>query len=98
MYYPTLHLEIARYVQSAGLAGYDIPWEISRIIGPPPSAMCKPGVRSAPPPTPRKSWSAQKGRGQTNGPPPPTKGWANLNVNGDGNGNEKVTPAGLFDS
>ncbi|TDL25630.1 hypothetical protein BD410DRAFT_784664 [Rickenella mellea] len=42
-YYPTLHLEVARYVTLAGLAGYELPWTVSRLIGPPPSAMCKPG-------------------------------------------------------
>lgn len=97
MYYPTLHLEIARYVQNAGLAGYDIPWAISRIIGSPPSAMCKPGVGSAPPPTPRKSLSAQKGGGRANGPLPPTKWQAILDGDGNGNG-KKVNHVGLFDS
>ncbi|KDQ57071.1 hypothetical protein JAAARDRAFT_157150 [Jaapia argillacea MUCL 33604] len=42
-YYPTLHLEIARYISLAGQAGYELPWSISRMIGPPPAAMCKPG-------------------------------------------------------
>ena len=85
------------------MAGYEIPWAISRIIGSPPSAMCKPGVQTAlplargRPSAPNKS---SRARGdQTNGPTPPTKRQANLNVNGDGNGNaKKVTPAGLFDS
>lgn len=39
MYYPTLHLEIARYVNLAGLARYELPWTLSRLLGPPPSAM-----------------------------------------------------------
>ncbi|KAF9648001.1 hypothetical protein BDM02DRAFT_3116191 [Thelephora ganbajun] len=99
VYYPTLHLEIARYVQNASLAGYDIPWAISRIIGSPPSAMCKPGVQSAPPPAPSKSSVQNKSSrtrgGQVNGLPL-KKGQANLNVNGNGNG-KKVTPATLFD-
>ena len=42
-YYPTLHLEIARYIASATKAGYELPWSITKYIGPPPSAMCKPG-------------------------------------------------------
>ncbi|KAI0687738.1 armadillo-type protein [Cytidiella melzeri] len=42
-YYPTLHLEIARYITYAVKAGYEIPWSVAKLIGPPPSAMCKPG-------------------------------------------------------
>lgn len=38
-YYPTLHLEIARYVNLAGLVRYELPWTVSRLLGPPPSAM-----------------------------------------------------------
>lgn len=40
-YYPTLHLEIARYVASTTAAGYEIPWTLSRLIGSPPSNMAK---------------------------------------------------------
>jgi hypothetical protein len=99
VYYPTLHLEIARYVQNAGLTGYELPWGVSRIIGSPPSAMCKPGAHGTPPPAPSRSTRASRTRGQASGPPPPTKRKTNLDVNGDGNGNgRKVTPAGLFDS
>ncbi|KAI0052305.1 hypothetical protein FA95DRAFT_1586737 [Auriscalpium vulgare] len=36
-YYPTLHLEIARYVALAGAAKYELPWSISRLVGPPPA-------------------------------------------------------------
>ncbi|KAH7913769.1 armadillo-type protein [Hygrophoropsis aurantiaca] len=42
-YYPTLHLELARYISWTGFARYEIPWTVSRLIGPPPTAMCKPG-------------------------------------------------------
>ncbi|KAI6125038.1 armadillo-type protein [Pisolithus croceorrhizus] len=35
-YYPTLHLELARYIRWACLARYELPWTISRLIGPPP--------------------------------------------------------------
>ncbi|TFK50027.1 hypothetical protein OE88DRAFT_1736314 [Heliocybe sulcata] len=50
VYYPTLHLEIARYISSASRAGFQIPWSISRVMGPPPSGMCKTGcVPSLPP-------------------------------------------------
>ncbi|CAL1716994.1 unnamed protein product [Somion occarium] len=45
-YYPTLHLEIARYVTAAGRAGYELPWSVARIIGSPPTAMRKPGSSS----------------------------------------------------
>ncbi|KAF8492619.1 armadillo-type protein [Russula emetica] len=38
-YYPTLHLEIARYVNLAGRARYELPWTVSRLLGPPPGAM-----------------------------------------------------------
>ena len=88
MYYPTLHLEIARYVQNAGLAGYDIPWGVSRIIGLPPSAMCKPGVLSAPP-VPSRPSAPRHRQTRSRGD----------QVNPNANGNtKKVTPAGLFDS
>ena len=40
-YYPTLHLEIARYVALAGQARYELPWMLSRLIGSPPSAMAR---------------------------------------------------------
>ena len=94
MYYPTLHLEIARYVQNAGLAGYDIPWTVSRTVGSPPSAMCKPGIQNAPPPAPSKGSFEQQRKSRTR---PPSR-QANPNVNGNGNGNgKKVTPPGLFD-
>ncbi|KIJ66900.1 hypothetical protein HYDPIDRAFT_149967 [Hydnomerulius pinastri MD-312] len=39
-YYPTLHLELARYIFWAGLARFELPWTVSRLIGPPPTALC----------------------------------------------------------
>ncbi|KAL4066928.1 armadillo-type protein [Scleroderma yunnanense] len=45
-YYPTLHLELARYIRWAGLARYELPWTISRLIGPPPSVLCKANSRT----------------------------------------------------
>nr|VWP00153.1 MRP-like transporter [Ganoderma boninense] len=51
-YYPTLHLEIARYVASAGLSGVDVPWSLSRMIGQPPTAMRKHAFVAAPTPVP----------------------------------------------
>ncbi|EIW57226.1 uncharacterized protein TRAVEDRAFT_168855 [Trametes versicolor FP-101664 SS1] len=47
-YYPTLHLEIARYVSAAGRSGLEIPWSLSRIVGQPPTGMRK--LHVAPPP------------------------------------------------
>ncbi|KAI0661800.1 armadillo-type protein [Cubamyces menziesii] len=52
-YYPTLHLEIARYVAAAGRAGHELPWGLSRLIGQPPTAMRKQVV--APPMHPSRS-------------------------------------------
>ncbi|KAL1703593.1 armadillo-type protein [Schizophyllum commune] len=40
-YYPSLHLEIARYVAHAMRAGYELPWTVSRLVGLPPAALCK---------------------------------------------------------
>ncbi|KAF9243471.1 armadillo-type protein [Melanogaster broomeanus] len=40
-YYPTLHLELARYIQWASLARFELPWTVSRLIGSPPPALCK---------------------------------------------------------
>ncbi|KAI0789852.1 armadillo-type protein [Abortiporus biennis] len=38
-YYPTLHLEISRYISLALQASFELPWSISRLIGHPPSGM-----------------------------------------------------------
>ncbi|KAJ7471520.1 armadillo-type protein [Mycena galericulata] len=40
-YYPTLHLELARYVVMCGRAGYELPWPVSRLVGVPPPALAK---------------------------------------------------------
>jgi hypothetical protein len=42
-YYPTLHLELARYLGFAIRAQYELPWSVSRLVGLPPPAMCKQG-------------------------------------------------------
>ncbi|KAF7965950.1 hypothetical protein HWV62_40752 [Athelia sp. TMB] len=42
-YYPTLHLELSRYLQFVAHARLELPWTLSRLMGPPPTAMCKPG-------------------------------------------------------
>jgi hypothetical protein len=54
-YYPTLHLEIARYAAHAARARFELPWTVSRLVGMPPSAMCRPLTR----PSPRKKRTAQ---------------------------------------
>ncbi|KAH8100969.1 armadillo-type protein [Cristinia sonorae] len=41
-YYPTLHLEIARYIAAVGRAGYETPWTVSKLVGSPPSSLRKP--------------------------------------------------------
>ncbi|KAF8896485.1 armadillo-type protein [Infundibulicybe gibba] len=40
-FYPTLHLELARYIAHVGRAGYELPWTVSRLIGMPPPALAK---------------------------------------------------------
>ncbi|KAJ7476149.1 armadillo-type protein [Mycena latifolia] len=40
-YYPTLHLELARYVAHCARAGYELPWPVSRLVGVPPPALAK---------------------------------------------------------
>ncbi|KAJ6512919.1 armadillo-type protein [Mycena sanguinolenta] len=40
-YYPTLHLELARYVAHCGRARYELPWPVSRLVGVPPAALAK---------------------------------------------------------
>ncbi|KAL0953243.1 hypothetical protein HGRIS_004496 [Hohenbuehelia grisea] len=40
-YYPTLHLEIARYIAWVGRAGYELPWTVSRLIESPPAEVSR---------------------------------------------------------
>ncbi|KAI0027501.1 armadillo-type protein [Vararia minispora EC-137] len=47
-YYPTLHLEIARYAALAALARFELPWTVGRLMGPPPTGL---GRRVSRPPT-----------------------------------------------
>ncbi|KAI0351701.1 hypothetical protein OH77DRAFT_1486744 [Trametes cingulata] len=54
-YYPTLHLEIARYIAAAGRSGHEIPWSLSRLIGQPPTAMRKQPAIPPPPVHPSRS-------------------------------------------
>ena len=76
-YYPTLHLELSRYIQWAALAKFELPWTVSRLIGPPPTALCKPkppskssrGDSHSPHGSPSKKRTAQP-PGFANLPPP----------------------------
>lgn len=43
-YYPTLHLEIARYVSIADASGFEVPWSLARYIGLPPTNVLKAGT------------------------------------------------------
>ncbi|KAG9112804.1 hypothetical protein FRC07_007858 [Ceratobasidium sp. 392] len=40
-YYPTLHLELARYVQLTQEVRFELPWTLSRMVGTPPSSVVK---------------------------------------------------------
>ncbi|QRV90145.1 GTPase-binding protein rid1 [Ceratobasidium sp. AG-Ba] len=54
-YYPTLHLEIARYVQLTQDIKFELPWTLGRMVGNPPSSVIKQteGSRTATPAGPR---------------------------------------------
>ncbi|KAG8859288.1 hypothetical protein FRB96_004503 [Tulasnella sp. 330] len=41
IYYPNLHLEIARYVVHATQARFELPWSVSRLVGPPPEPLVR---------------------------------------------------------
>jgi hypothetical protein len=41
-YYPTLHLEVARYAAHAARARFELPWTVARLVGLPPVALCRP--------------------------------------------------------
>ncbi|KAG2364612.1 armadillo-type protein [Suillus spraguei] len=57
-YYPTLHLELARYIAWAGAAKFELPWTVSRLIGAPPPALAKPTTSQQQRPA-RQSQSSQ---------------------------------------
>ncbi|CAE7176245.1 unnamed protein product [Rhizoctonia solani] len=40
-YYPTLHLEISRYIQLTQEVRFEIPWTLARMVGNPPSGFIK---------------------------------------------------------
>ncbi|KAF7316606.1 Drf-GBD domain-containing protein [Mycena chlorophos] len=72
-YYPTLHLELARYVAHAGRAGYELPWTLSRLVGLPPAGMVKN-------PTVAVSSSRNASGRSTPGPSPTKRGTATGNA------------------
>ncbi|KAF9477186.1 hypothetical protein BDN70DRAFT_811098 [Pholiota conissans] len=47
-YYPTLHLELARYIAYATRAGYEMPYTVARLIGLPPVSHQKPQSKPGP--------------------------------------------------
>ncbi|CCM03607.1 uncharacterized protein FIBRA_05745 [Fibroporia radiculosa] len=74
-YYPTLHLEIARYVAAAGRSGYEVPWSTARYIGSPPSGMRKSVARTPKTQPPvhasRSAHSVPSSPTKSSAPPPP---------------------------
>ncbi|KAF9041078.1 hypothetical protein BDZ89DRAFT_1060369 [Hymenopellis radicata] len=67
-YYPTLHLELARYIAYVGRAGYELPWAISRVLGAPPPALAK----NPPPPTaPKTPTQGSPSKRRSSKAPPP---------------------------
>ncbi|KAK7032252.1 hypothetical protein VNI00_013210 [Paramarasmius palmivorus] len=74
-YYPTLHLELARYVAHAGRAGFELPWTLSRLVGLPPAALCK-----NPPPT-SSGRSTPAGSKRSSRPEATSKKGSRANVN-----------------
>ncbi|KAF9493166.1 hypothetical protein BDN71DRAFT_1450718 [Pleurotus eryngii] len=41
VYYPNLHLELSRYIAMVGRSGFELPWTITRLIGLPPTGVCR---------------------------------------------------------
>ncbi|KIY64986.1 hypothetical protein CYLTODRAFT_438015 [Cylindrobasidium torrendii FP15055 ss-10] len=58
-YYPTLHLELSRYIAFASRSGFELPYAISRLMGAPPASLARqsPSLPLAPqrPRTPKRS-------------------------------------------
>ncbi|KAF8903639.1 armadillo-type protein [Mucidula mucida] len=68
-YYPTLHLELARYIAYVGRAGYELPWAISRVLGAPPPALAKTPLPPAT--TPKTPTRASPSKRRASKLPPP---------------------------
>ncbi|KZP00382.1 hypothetical protein CALVIDRAFT_475841 [Calocera viscosa TUFC12733] len=56
-YYPTLHLEISRYMHLAIHARFELPWSLSRLVGSPPSPVRRAGLN-----TPDRSGASGSGK------------------------------------
>ncbi|RXW23275.1 hypothetical protein EST38_g2577 [Candolleomyces aberdarensis] len=69
-YYPTLHLELSRYVNHAIKAGYELPYTVSRLVGSPPLAVLKNPTASLAPALPARSNNAGS---RSAGPSTPTR-------------------------
>jgi hypothetical protein len=63
-YYPTLHLELARYVEALRLAspGEKLPYLISKMVGPPPEELRR--HASASEWLPRSNWEQNQDHSQ----------------------------------
>ncbi|THH03641.1 hypothetical protein EW145_g6122 [Phellinidium pouzarii] len=72
-YYPTLHLEIARYVYLALQARFELPWTLSRTIGAPPAGMAKPGRSAKERERNRNSASTMSSHGARRSPQTPSR-------------------------
>ena len=70
-YYPTLHLEISRYLAHSAHARYELPWTVSRLVGSPPNNVLK-TVRSSNPGSPVRRTASDRDREQAS----PTKAQA----------------------
>ncbi|KAJ2918485.1 hypothetical protein MD484_g1959, partial [Candolleomyces efflorescens] len=68
-YYPTLHLELSRYVNHAVKSGYELPYTVSRLVGSPPIAVLKNPTASLAPPLPARN----NGGSRSAGPSTPTR-------------------------
>ncbi|KAG6910845.1 hypothetical protein DXG01_007160 [Tephrocybe rancida] len=62
-YYPTLHLELARYIDHAVNSGYELPYTVSRLIGAPPSGLVRPPVSGRTTPAHMMSTPTKRGAG-----------------------------------
>ncbi|KAF6759877.1 armadillo-type protein [Ephemerocybe angulata] len=68
-YYPTLHLELSRYVNHALNAGYEFPYTVSRLIGLPPVALAKNQTQPLQPPPRHASGMNKRSMGPPSTPP-----------------------------
>ncbi|KAL0067951.1 hypothetical protein AAF712_005120 [Marasmius tenuissimus] len=72
-YYPTLHLELARYIAFASRAGLELPWTLSRLVGLPPSTLCKNPAPSSGRNTPSGTKGSSRTRGESVPRTPPRR-------------------------